>query len=343
MARVSLVPGLLLSCILAVVPTPGFSQLTGRSGTSLTGTVFAQGGDRRIENATVTLCDNQGSRLLETMANQAGEFSFSGIRAERYILQVRAEGFAPMELSVDLTMNSQHGLVVGLQGLLQPGAVVPDHPSISARELAVPEAARALMSSGMNRLYKEKNAQAALHDFQSATKKAPAYYEAYYQAGMAYLSLQNEAEAEKQFRKALERSEQKYGDADIALGTLLLGHQQERDGEMFLRQGLALNPQSWPGQVELGKLELARGHLPAALAAGEKAASLAPLQPMVYRLLALVHIKEKDYPALLSDLDRYIRLDPDSPAGVRAKELRAQIEQQVQHSESAAAASATSK
>jgi lipoprotein NlpI len=62
------------------------------------------------------------------------------------------------------------------------------------------------------------------------------------------------------------------------------------------------------------------------LAAAEQAATLATAQPVVYRLLAVIHLRQKDYPALLADLDAYLRLDPDSPAGLRAKELRAQTQ-----------------
>jgi tetratricopeptide (TPR) repeat protein len=146
---------------------------------------------------------------------------------------------------------------------------------------------------------------------------------------MAYLALQNSAEAEKHFRKSVDLSQKKYADADIALGSLLLQRGEERPGEELLRQGLASNPHSWPGQFALGELELTRGHVEPALAAAEQAAELAPTQPVVYRLLAIIHLRQKDYSALLTDLDAYLRLDPDSPAGLRAKELRAQAEKQL--------------
>jgi hypothetical protein len=42
-----------------------------------------------------------------------------------------------------------------------------------------------------------------------------------------------------------------------------------------------------------------------------------------------VHLNERNYAALLQDLDAYIKLDPDSPAGLRAKELRTQVAQKV--------------
>ena len=322
-----------LLCVLLLAPT-GFAQIA--HGLSLTGTVYTDGGNERVEDATVELCDDQGNRLEETRTNQSGEFFFRGIRPSSYVLRVRADGFETLELHQDLSMASERGLSISLKSN-RKGSPVPDRPTISAHELSMPEAARDLMTSGRKKLYQDKNAQGALSDFQAATKKAPLYYEAHYQAGMAYLTLQQEGEAEGQFRKAMELSQKKYGDADIALGTLWLRQQGPNDGESLLRQGLALSPGSWPGQFELGKLELSRGHLQPALEAAEKAASLAPQQPIVYRLLAIIYIQEKDYAGALTALNNYIRLDPDSPAGLRAKEIRAETERKLPHETTAAA------
>lgn len=328
MGRFDYVVGV-LSALLSLVPVSGFAQ----SASSIAGTVFSEGGDRRIPNATIVLCDAQGSRLQEAYSNESGEFSFRAVRADLYILQVRAEGYEPAKVHVDVNLSPVHGLPIALKALRQSDSAVPHRSSVSAHELSMPKAASDLFSSGMTALYKENNPQAALNDFQSAIVKAPTYYEAYYQAGMAYLALQNGAEAEKQFRKSMEISQKKYGEADIALATLLLQRKETTEGEPLLRAGLALNPQSWAGQIEVGKLELSRGHLETALAAAERAESLAPLQPMVYRLLAVVHLQQKNYAAVVSDLDSYIRLDPDSPAGVRARELRAQAESQIPKSQ----------
>jgi regulator of sirC expression with transglutaminase-like and TPR domain len=56
---------------------------------------------------------------------------------------------------------------------------------------------------------------------------------------------------------------------------------------------------------------------------------LAPNAPVVYRLLSNIHLQEKDYPALMQDIEEYLKLDPDSPAGIRAKELREQVQKKM--------------
>ena len=333
MGRFRLFVGAVVCVLSAFAAAPGFAQF--QSSFSLAGTVFADVGDRRIANAAVVLFDGEGTRLQETVSGDAGEFSFHGLRAARYVLKVHAEGFETAETGVDLTLNSVHGLSIALKVLRQPGSAIPDRPSISAHELSMPEPARELMSSGLNKLYAQNNPQGAMNDFQAAIAKEPGFYEAIFYCGLADLAMHKEADAETQFRKSFEVSQKKYGDAEIALATLLLRKGQTAEGETLLRQGLLLNPHSWPGQVELGKLELARGHIEAALAAAEIAESLAPGQPMVYRLLTAIHLQQKNYTAAISDLDSYIRLDPDSPAGQRAKELRAQAAQQLSAAASA--------
>jgi tetratricopeptide (TPR) repeat protein len=304
----------------------------------LTGSVSSDGRNQKIPNANLVLCDAGGNPLQEIAADESGAFSFQGIRPGHYILRISASGFEPAELHVDLSFTSERGLAVLLKPVHSMASAPPGGQTISTRELSIPQSARDLLASGKTKLYSDKNPQAALHDFQSATGQFPGYFEAHYQTGMAYLALQNPAAAENQFRKSVELSQRKYPDADIALGTLLIHRNETPEGESLLRQGLALNPRSWPGQFELGELELSRGHVELALSAAQSAAELAPQQAVVYRLLAVIQLRQKNYSAMVSALDSYIQLDPDSPAGKRAKELRAQAQKELQNSPETAVA-----
>jgi tetratricopeptide (TPR) repeat protein len=329
MARIHFGRGVLSLAVLFSVAHSKLLRASDSPTVAVTGAIFSDANNARIANADAALCDAGGAVLQKFTAGDSGEFSFQGLRPGLYILRVQANGFQPAELHLDLSAASQHGLFVTLKPMRNSDQPRSDGMTVSARELAIPAAARELLDSGKKKLYSEKNGEAALRDFQSAIKKSPNFYEAYYLAGMAYLSLQNSAEAEKHFRKSVDLSQKKYADANIALGSLLLQRGEDRSGEDLLRQGLAANPHSWPGQFALGELELMRGNVSPALAAAEQAAELAPTQPVVYRLLAIIHLRQKNYSALLTDLDAYLQLDPDSPAGLRAKELRAQAEKQL--------------
>jgi tetratricopeptide (TPR) repeat protein len=155
---------------------------------------------------------------------------------------------------------------------------------------------------------------------------------------MTYLTLGDPARAETNLQKSVDLSSQTYPDAVLALAILWLGRHDATRGEPLLRHGLELNPNSWVGFFELGKLEMYREHFDAALAAAQNAKFLAPEQPLVYRLLSLIHLKQKNYAAALADLDAYIRLDPDSSDGLHAKQVRADTEKRLANTHPPAAA-----
>src|ERR1700746_1897295 len=173
----SLVPFLVAAT--AALPRP--SQ---KPAVALTGTIFSDGTNQRIARASIALCDNGGIVVQESPADD-GEFSFQGLQPARYILKVQATGFDSAELHIDLSFTSQRGLSVMLKHahIVQPPG--SQGQKISAHELAMPQSSRDLLVSGKKKLYTEKTAQAALKDFQSALRKAPNFYEAYYTAGMA--------------------------------------------------------------------------------------------------------------------------------------------------------------
>jgi len=139
--------------------------------------------------------------------------------------------------------------------------------------------------------------------------------------------MQNLADAEKNLRRSVELSRSEYPDADIALGSLLVDHGDPANGEPLLRRGLELFPRSWVAHYELARIELARGHVETARQSAKHAESLAPNKPLPHRLLAIIAFQEKDYRALLEELDAFIALEPNSPAGMRAREIRAQTQE----------------
>jgi tetratricopeptide (TPR) repeat protein len=296
----------------------------------LAGVVYSEASNQRISHASVWLCDDGGNRLLEAVTTDEGQFAFQGLHSGPYILKVNAGGYDPVEMDVNVSFGTEHGISIFLKSARSSSKTQANGASISAHELSMPEAARKLADAGKKKLNTEHNPSGALQDLQSAVKKAPDYYEAYYQIGMVYLALQSADEAEKNLEKAVELSRENLGESDLALAMLLIAKHDTARGEELLRKGLELNPNSWMGFFELGKLELYRNHLEAALEAAQRAKELAPAQPMVYRLMSLIHLRQKNDAAALVDLDAYIKLDPDSAAGETAKKIRVDTQERLE-------------
>jgi Tfp pilus assembly protein PilF len=314
--------------LVLVAPATTASQF-GRSTVSVTGIVLAEGRNQRIEHVVVRLCDTGGNLITETTTSDSGKFDFRGVQRGRYILTFQANGLQSTEIHLDLSFGSDRGMTVYMKPEVSKPVPMPSGSSVSAHELSMPRAARDLLTSGKKKLYADKNARGGLADLQKAVSIAPDYYEAHYQIGMAHLTIGEAAEAEKSFRKSIEVSQDSYGDADVGLGTMLIDKGDVEAGEKTIRRGIELNPMSWMGFYELGKLDLNRNRLEYAQKSAELAKSLAPNTPIIYRLLANIHMRQKNYPDLLSDLDAYVKLDPDSPAGLRAKQMRQEVSQEL--------------
>jgi tetratricopeptide (TPR) repeat protein len=308
-----------------VVPQNLFAQQS----VSLAGTIYSEATKRPVQQASLRLCDPAGNMLEQMVTTDSGEFVFRQLRRAEYILTVTAQGYQPYDLHVDLSFTSDRGISVYLNP--NPGDPVAPSPagSVSAHEMSMPQNARDLLSSGEKKLYFDKNPQAGLADFQQAVSIAPAFYEVYYQIGMAYLTLGTRDDAEKSFRKSIEVSNDKYGEPVIGLASFLIDTGDLAQSEKMTRHGLELSPNSWFGHYQLGRILFNENKIEDAQKSAEQARSLDPNAAIVYRLLSNIHISQKNYPALIQDLDAYIKLDPDSPAGARAKEIRKQVEEKI--------------
>ncbi|MGA8230361.1 MAG: tetratricopeptide repeat protein [Candidatus Acidiferrales bacterium] len=282
---------------------------------------------RPAKGVVVALSDSEHVQIATQETRDDGEFRFGALQRATYTVSVNAAGYEPVSLDIDISMVSDKGIVIYLKAISKKDSAKAG--TISAHELSMPAQARELMESGQKKLYQDKDAQAALADFKRAIAAAPDYYEAYYQAAMAYLTLGNRAEAETSLRKSIEVSADKYGEAEVGLGTVMLDRGSFAEGEKLIRRGLQLNPNLWLGHYELGRALLNEKRISEAQVSAERARQLAPSAAIVYRLLSNIHLEEKDYPALLRDIDVYLQLDPNSPAGIRASQLREQVQQKI--------------
>jgi tetratricopeptide (TPR) repeat protein len=316
--------------ILALISIPVIPQnVFAQDAVSLTGTIYSEKSKRPIDQATVRLCDTGGNLIEQTITTDSGQFDFRGIRRSNYILTVDAPGYLSDTLHVELSFTSDRGISVYLRPNASDPAAVFSAANISAHEMSMPQKARDLLASGEKKLYSDKNPQAGLVDFQQAVSVAPTFYEVYYQIGMAYLTLGTRDEAEKSFRKSIEVSNDKYGEPVIGLASLLIDTGDLPQSEKMIRHGLELSPNDWFGYYQLGRILFTENKVAEAQKSAEQARSLAPNAAIVYRLLSNIHLSQKNYPALVEDLDAYIKLDPDSPAGVRAKEIRNQVQENI--------------
>jgi tetratricopeptide (TPR) repeat protein len=316
-------------CLAALtVPRGADGFQFGKEMFGVSGRAYDEQTQQILPRVEVTLRGASGVMQAQVVTNESGRFDFSGLARGNYQLEARMNGYEPYSSAINVGGGETRGMTIYLKRSAA-NQETPNGATVSAHELAMPKKARDLMYSGKQKIYYGKNLDGGLKDFQDAIAIASDYYEVYYQIGMTYLELAKRDDAENNFRKSMELSKNTYGEPVIGMGTILLDKADNTGGEKMIRRGLELSPSFWLGYYELGRACLAENQLAEAKKAGEQARSLMPNAPIIYRLLANVHMREKDYPALLEDIDAYLKIDPNSPAGAHAKEMRAEVIQKI--------------
>lgn len=291
---------------------------------SIAGNVYYGDTGRPAEHITVELRGSDDTLHAPQTTSGTGGYEFRRLIRGSYEIVINCQGYEPVNITIDISVASTRGMTIYLKPILNEQRRSSSGP-ISAHELSMPQKARDLVTSGKKKLYQQRDPQSGLQDFQQAVSIAPDYYEADYQVGIAYLALGKPDDAEKNLRKSIEISHDNYAEPHVALGQILLDKGDTSGAEKTLLRGVELNPASSRGFYELGRAQITEKKLPEAEKAALQARTLAPDFPMVYRLLSIIHLQQKNYNALMEDLDAYIKLDPDSPAGLRAKQMRDQV------------------
>ena len=205
----------------------------------------------------------------------------------------------------------------------------PVQLSISAHQLSVPHKAHDEFEKGMSLIYLKADYRGAIAEFQLAIKDFPTYYEAYAEEGNAYYQLQELDHAAEALQKSVDLSSGQYADAIFTLAALQTDTKHFTEAQDTARRGISVDSSSWRGPFELARALTALKQTDEAEKNALKSRDVMPDNPPVYLLLANIHIQRKDYPALLRDLDDYLRLAPIGPEADQARKTRQRVQAMV--------------
>ena len=254
----------------------------------------------------------------------AGDFEFLNVGVGSYEIIVQQAGYRTVTQRLDV-QDSVLGLSIDLHPVSTASTPTPGPPSISARELSIPRKAHDAMDKGLGLLYEKSDYPGSIKQFERAIQEYPGYYEAYTQIGIADMHVRDNAIAEQMLHKALELSQEADVDALIWLSTLLNDTQRYADAEPLARKGLRLDSDSWQANAELARSLLGLHHPAEAEKNALAAAKLRPDNPLLYLVLANVHAQLNNAPALLEDLNNYLRLAPTGPMADQARAQQKQL------------------
>lgn len=293
---------------------------------SIGGTVREDGTQRALENVLVTVKQLTGPVAGTAYTRNNGDFQVDGLGSGDYVLEIVAKDYEPHRETITLSEGSRLGIAIFLT---KPGPKSPlgmMQMSISAHQLSVPHKAFDEFEKGITLVYTKSDYRGGINQFQLAIRDFPAYYEAYAEEGSAYYQLEDAKNAEEALRKSIELSSGQYADAYFTLAAIQTDSKHYDDAEKTARQGIAVDSSSWRGPFELARALNALKHPDEAEKSAQHSRDMMPDNPPVYLLLANIHIQKKDYPALVRDLDEYLRISPFGPDADQARKTRERVQ-----------------
>lgn len=323
---VSLLASLLLSAVFCWAQRPTNPNVPPRLRYSIAGTVRYAANNRGAEMVRVELKSPTGGTIRIVVTNSNGDFEFTGLSADSYIIAVEETGYEEIRENVILHNGPQAGILLLLKSKNTVSTRTPETGgTISAREMTIPEDARKAYQKGSEKLARG-DAAGSLALLSRAIARFPSYYEAYYQIGRAQIMLGRTEEGERAFRKCIEASGGRCAAGHFALGSLFSDNRKFVEAEAIILNGLQVDSTSWQGHFQLARALLGLNHLEEAEQRAQLAVEGNPSFPSAYLLLANIHLHRRDYPALKNDLDKYIRLEPNGPVSVQARQMREALE-----------------
>jgi Tfp pilus assembly protein PilF len=310
-------------------PNPGIGTNQQR-GVQVSGMVFDAQSNTNLDGVRVELHAFAGGAVATAFTSGNGNFEFSNINPGSYTIVADVSGYQSAQQQVQIQGNMS-GITLELRPIPTVSGVSHGNATVSKRELSIPHNAHDAMQKGLALLNGKSDYQGSVKQFQRAVQEYPDYYEAYTEMGVAYLRSGDTAKAEVSLRKAVDLSEQHYGDALSWLAVLLSNNEKFADAEPLARKAVELDANSWQANTELARALDGLGHASEAETSAVAAIKLRPDNPNLHLLLANIHAQLGNEPALLEDLDAYLKLAPSGQFADQARKQRDEVQKDLQN------------
>lgn len=284
----------------------------------ISGTVLLEPSKRPASQVAVSLRSRAAGIFRSVLTDLQGHFKVQNLPRGTYDIAIDEQGYEAAQTRANLDGPSSK-LVLYLKS--KSGPILQSNYTVSIRELKIPGKARHEFQNGLARLEKNDLAGSLKH-FTKATKAFPGYFEAFYNIGVADAALGRFDEAMSAFQTSIDLSGGRYARAQFGYGYLLCQEGKANEAEKIIRRGLEVEDVAPEGYVILSEALMLLNRPDEAEKSAQEALLRNPDFPGTYLALADVAAGKEDYRAEIADLDIYLRLQPNGPGNVQARELR---------------------
>ncbi|HEV2522286.1 MAG TPA: tetratricopeptide repeat protein [Candidatus Acidoferrales bacterium] len=302
----------LISCLMLAVaaraqgPTVGQPRELQGQVENADGTSFQNGALVKIEN-------DRGGMGAQIYADSSGKFNVVLPEKSWYTVTVHANGFRDASNDVDLDTVPRAYVRITLHALppSAPAVSAPPIPSdtVSVNDINVPQPAQAEFEKGRSLLLDKHKSADSVKPLLKAIQIAPAYSQAHFLLGTAYMDMGKLSDAEAALGKAISFND-KLDSAYLALGSCLIEEKKFAEAEKPLLHGLELLPNAAQGHYDLGRTYYALNRFQDAEPHARQVVTLEPEFPEGHILLGNVLLRLRDGTHALAEFQEYLRLAP---------------------------------
>ncbi len=262
---------------------------------------------------------NKGGMVASAQTDMAGSFVVENVEPGNYILTVE---YGVQQVQDSITINPlQPPIEVRFAGN-QPAA---SGSTVSAAQLQVPRKAISALQDARQALA-GNHLEKAEKKLADALKIAPRFPEALTLRAALHLS-GGKTDAALQDLDSAIHFDPNYPDAYFMMGATLNTLQRFKDAVRSLNLGIRLNPSAWQGHFEMGKALLGEGDALAALHELDMAVkSTPPKFAAIHLLRGVALLRLQRYNEGASELQSYLKLDPQAQDAPQVKQTLAQIQ-----------------
>ncbi len=199
-------------------------------------------------------------------------------------------------------------LVSPITSLAQSDSKLKSNYVVSVQDLKLAGKGHAAFDKG-SRLLEKGDTAGSIAYLERAVSESPEHYKAYYDLGVARFRLGQLAEAEQAFQKAIDLTGGGFAAPQFGLGAILCQKKEFLLAETILQRGIELESGSAIGKYYLAWAQFGLNRLVEAERSAEQALVRNANLAEAYSLLARIHQRQRNAPAVARDLEVYLKLD----------------------------------
>ena len=273
------------------------------------GTVRTSEGARLGTGVKVRLEGEDGHLIFERPADSDGSFYFEGMQERRYLLVVASSGFETHQEILEFP-EGVHVLVSNVALIRLPKDSADAAAAESRSDSMAPKNARKEFEKASKELAAQ-DLEKAKADLDSAIKLYPCYARAQAHLATVLETRHDPSGAEAALRKAI-GCDPDYLSSYIVLGQMLNDQKRFAESVPILEAAERRSPSSWQLCYQLGVAYFGLEQYTKAESEYRKVLEFNPSPPAELPLrLADVYLKAKDYQKAYSEMEQYLKSEPN--------------------------------